>query len=148
MLVPVCDPALGQVHPGAVGRGEVEREAGMALEPVLDRRGPVGGDVVQDDMHGEGIGHVLVDQVEEALELAGPLSWAQVGDHMSGGDPASSAGQAIQRRVEVSGAVSYVAVGLTAGDAGQHRPGRCGAVERLDLRLLVHAEHDRRLGRV
>ena len=32
--------------------------------------------------------------------------------------------------------------------AGQHREHRCGAVERLDLGLLVHAEHQRPLGRI
>jgi hypothetical protein len=32
--------------------------------------------------------------------------------------------------------------------AGQQRQHRRRAVERLDLRLLVDAEHDRRLGRV
>jgi hypothetical protein len=32
--------------------------------------------------------------------------------------------------------------------AGEHRQVRCGAIERLDLPLLIHAQHDRALGRV
>ena len=66
ILVPAVEPALDQGHPGAVGRGEVEREAGMAL----DLSGAVGRHVVQDDMHREVVGYLLVNQVEEALDLA------------------------------------------------------------------------------
>ena len=79
-------PALDQVHPGAVGGSEVEREAGMTLEPALDLSGAVGRHVVQDDMHRELVGHLLVDQVEEAPELAGAVSRSQVGDHVARGD--------------------------------------------------------------
>ncbi len=43
----------------------------MALEPALDLGGAVSGHVVQDDMHRALVGHLLVDQVEEAPELAG-----------------------------------------------------------------------------
>ena len=41
-----------------------------------------------------------------------------------------------------------VVVAGPLGGAGQHREHRCGAVEGLDLGLLVHAEHQRPLGRV
>ncbi len=73
------EPTLDQVHPGTVGGGEVEREAGMAL----DLGGAVRGHGVQDDMYRELVGHLLVDQVEEAPEPAGPVSRSQVGDHVA-----------------------------------------------------------------
>ena len=137
------EPALDQVHPGAVGGCEVKAEAGMALEPALDLGGAVGGDVVQDDMHREFVQYLLVNQVEEAPELSGPVSRSQVGDHVSRGDPASSAGQVIERHVQIGRPVTHVAAGLAAGHAGQHRPRRSRAIERLDLGLLVHAQDDR-----
>jgi len=49
----------------------------MALEPALDLGGGVVGQVVQDDMHRELVGHLPVDQVEEAPELAGPRAAAR-----------------------------------------------------------------------
>ena len=128
------EPTLDQVHPGAVGRSEVEREAGMALEPALDLGAAVGRHVVQDDMHREFVGRLFVDQVEAAPELAGPVSWSQISDHVARGH--------IQRGIEVGGAVTHITVGLTARHAGQHGPRWRRAIERLDLGLLVHAQHD------
>lgn len=124
------EPALDEVHRGVVSWGEVETESGVALLPALDLRRSVGGDVVQDDMDLEFVGHTLVDQVEEAAELAGLVTGGRVGDHMAGGDPASSAGQPIERGVEVGGSMAHVSVGLAAGHAWQHRLRRRGAVER------------------
>jgi len=73
----------------------------MALRPALDLGRAGGADVVQGDMHGVFVGYLLVDQVEEAAELAGTVSECQIGEHMAGRDPASSAGQAIERGVAV-----------------------------------------------
>ena len=53
-----------------------------------------------------------------------------------------------KRGVEAGGARALVVVGRALGRAGQHRQDRRGAVERLDLGLLVDAEHDGALGRV
>ena len=116
----------------------MEREAGMAL----DLGGAVRGHGVQDDMFRKLVGHLRVDQVEETPEPAGLVSRSQVGDHVARCDPASSAGQVVERSVEVGGAVSHVAVGLTARHVGQHWPRWRGAVECLDLGLLVHAADD------
>ena len=44
--------------------------------------------------------------------------------------------------------MALVVVGGALGDPGQHRQDRRRAVERLDLGLLVDAEHDGALGRV
>lgn len=63
------EPALDQIHLGAIGRGDVKTEAGMAPQPPLNRRGAVGGDVVQDDMHCEFIGHALVDFARSRTSL-------------------------------------------------------------------------------
>ena len=68
------------------------------------------------------------------------MAGGEVGDHVAGGD--------VERGVQVRGAVALVVMGAPLGRAGQHRQHRRGAVQRLDLGLLVDAEHHRRVGRV
>ena len=58
------------------------------------------------------------------------------------------AGEHVERGEQGRGAVAFVVVGHRPGPALLHRQARLGAVERLDLALFVHAEHDRVLGRV
>ena len=53
-----------------------------------------------------------------------------------------------ERREQGGGAVALVVVGHGAGPALLHRQARLGAVERLDLGLLVHRQHDGVLRRV
>ena len=57
------------------------------------------------------------------------------------------AGRDLQRRVQARRAVALVVVGHPRGLAGLHRQRRLGAIERLDLGLLVDAEHQRALRR-
>jgi hypothetical protein len=44
--------------------------------------------------------------------------------------------------------VPLVVVGCALGGAGQHRQNRPGAIQRLNLRFLIHAQHHGTLGRV
>ena len=62
--------------------------------------------------------------------------------------PITDAGQHVQRGEQGRGAVALVVVGHRAGPAGLDRQRRLGAIQRLDLALLVHAQHDRVLRRV
>jgi hypothetical protein len=112
----------------------------MPYQPALDRRRLVGGGVVEHDVHVEVRGHGGIDQVEEAAELLRPMARRHFGEHLSGCD--------IERGVEVGGAVADVVVALPRRHPRHQRQHRRRTVERLDLRLLVHTEHDRRLGRV
>jgi hypothetical protein len=57
-----------------------------------------------------------------------------------GGD---SAGGDLQRREQRGGAVSHVVVAEALGQPGLQRQDRRGAIQRLDLGLLVHTQHDR-----
>jgi hypothetical protein len=52
----------------------------------------------------------------------------------------------IERGEQVERAVAAVVVGVPLGLARPHRERRRGTLRRLDLRLLVHAEHQRALG--
>ncbi len=56
-------PPLDQVHPRAVGRGEVEVEPAMTQQPLVDGRGLVRREVVQDHVHVEVLGDLPVDLV-------------------------------------------------------------------------------------
>ena len=58
------------------------------------------------------------------------------------------AGRDLQRREQRGGAVALVVVGGLLGQAGPDRQDRLGAVQRLDLGLLIDAQHDRVARRV
>ena len=51
MVLQGAEPVLDRVQPGRVGRGEVEVEAGGGLAPGFHLAVPVGGVVVQDQVH-------------------------------------------------------------------------------------------------
>ena len=81
-----CEPAFDEVHPGAVGGGEMNVESPVTLQPALDLGGLVGRDVVDDDVDVEMVGDVAVDQVQELAELDGAMPWGHVSNHVTGGD--------------------------------------------------------------
>ena len=66
------EPALHEVHPGAVGRGEMKREPADDAGPRAGSP-PCGAcDVVQHDMHREFVGHAAVDEGEDRLNSRAP----------------------------------------------------------------------------
>ena len=83
---------------------------------------------------------LAVERLQELLELDRAMAAVQRADHLAGGE--------VQRGVEARGAGALVVVGRALGHAREHRQDRRGAIQRLDLGLLVDAEHDRALGRV
>jgi hypothetical protein len=85
------------------------------------------------------VGVGLGDLFEEAQELPVPVPRPGRGGDLAGGD--------LQRREQRGGAVPAVVVGAPLGQARLHRQHRGGAVQGLDLALLVHAEHHRVLRR-
>ena len=113
---------------------------GWAASQLLDRRRLVGGAVVEDQVHVEVVGDLAVDGLQELLELDRAVAAVQRADHLAGRD--------VQRGVEAGGARALVVVGGALRGAGQHRQDRRGAIQGLDLGLLVDAEHDGALGRV
>ena len=75
----------------------------------------------------------LGDEFEESEELdVGVARVAGVGGDLAGGD--------FERGEQAGGAVADVIVGLLLGDALAQRQNRLGAIQRLDLRLLVDAD--------
>ena len=109
-------------------------QRGMAGEPRADLRVLVGGVVVEDGVDVLAGRHRGLDGVEEADELL-----VAVALHVAADDGAV---EDVQRGEQRGGAVPLVVVGHRAGAALLHRQAGLGAVERLDLALLVDREHD------
>ena len=86
------------------------------------------------------LGDLAVDGVEELQELGVAVPRQALADHR--------AGQHVQGGEQRRGAVALVVMGHRARPSGHHRQRRLGAVQGLDLGLLVHAQHDRLLRRV
>ena len=109
-------------------------------EPVADQLGLVGAVVVHDEMNVEIGRHVALDLVEELAELARAMAREALADDL--------AGRHVERGEQRGRAVALVVVGAPLGLAGPHRQQRLGAVQRLDLALLVDAQHHGAVGRV
>src|SRR5580658_459345 len=115
-------------------------EPGVGGQPAVDRGGLVGGDVVEDDVDVQAGGDGFVDGGQELAELDGAVPGVQRPDHFPGGQ--------VEGGVQVRGAGPLVVVAGAGRDAGHHREDRSGAVQRLDLGLLIDTQHHRPLGRV
>ena len=123
--------ALDLADPGGRGRGEVDVPAGALGEPVADQLGLVGAGVVDDEMDVEIGRNVGLDGVEELAELPGAMAGEALADDL--------ADLHVERGEQRERAMPLVVVGAALGLAGPHRQQRLGAVQRLDLALLVDA---------
>src|ERR1700720_2281309 len=81
-----------------------------------------------------------IDLIQEFAELDGAMAWPALTDHRSRGD--------VQRSEEAGGAMALVIVSLTLNLAGPHRKDRLATAQRLNLTLLIHAQHQRMMRRV
>ena len=118
----------------------MQMEARMRREPAPDLGRLVGGVVVEDQVQVE-IGRcLLVDAFQKAQEFAMPMAGQAVAD--------DHPGEHVERGEPGGGAVTFVVVGHGAGPTLLHRQSRLGAVERLDLALLIDRQHQRLVRRV
>src|SRR6185437_1963291 len=81
-----------------------------------------------------------IDAPEEAQELAMPMARHAFADHRTI--------EHVERREQGGGTVALVVMRHGAGAALLHRQARLGAIERLDLALLVDGQHQRLVRRV
>ena len=128
------EEALDGVEPRARGRREVEGEARMAVEPGTHLGVLVGGVIVEDDVDGLAGRHLGVDGVEEADELLVAVALHVLADH--------GAVEHVEGGKQRGRAVPLVVVGHGAEPSLLHGQAGLGAVERLDLALLVDRQHD------
>src|SRR5439155_2318109 len=96
------EPALDEVEPAGAFGHEVEDEARVAEQPAPDRRGLVGGVVVEDQVQLELGWYLPVELVEELLELERAVAGVQAADHLAAGE--------IKRGEEAGRAVAFVVV--------------------------------------
>ena len=106
----------------------------------MDHRGLVRAVVVQHEVDVEFRRNSLVDDGEELLELHRAVLPEALADHLARGR--------VKGREQRSGPVPLVVVRPLLRRSGAHQQPGLGAVKRLDLRLLVHAQHHGLLRRV
>ena len=112
----------------------------MLLQPFVDLDRLVRGDVVENDVNRDSGLDPLADLVEEAEELLRAVALDHLAGDLAGGD--------VEGRQQAGGAVALVVVGAGLRLAGLHRQRRLRPPQRLDLRLLVHRDDHRMVGRV
>ena len=100
----------------------------------------VGGIVVDDGMDHFSRRNLRLDRIEEADELLMAVTL-----HVAADD---SAVEDVESREQRGGAVAFVVVRHRPSAARLHRQPRLGAVERLDLALLIDRQNDRMGGRI
>ena len=100
----------------------------------------VGAVVVENQMNVHVHGNGLIDLAQKAQALLVAMAWLALGDHLAGGH--------IQRREEGCGAVANDVVGDALDLLQAHGKQRLSPVQRLNLRLLFNAEHNRLVGRI
>jgi hypothetical protein len=113
---------------------EVEGPAGMPCQPLAHLRMLVGCVVVDDGVDRLSGRHLRLNGIEETDELLVPVS-----PHVAADDGAV---EDIEGGEQRGRAVPFVIVGHRSGAAQFHRQTGLGAVERLDLALLIDREDD------
>jgi len=112
----------------------------MLRKPFADLGMPVRGIVVDDRVDRLSLGNVRVNLIEEADEFLMPMALHVAADN--------GAVENIERGEQRGRAVALVIVRHRSGATRLHRQSRLGAIESLDLALLVDREDDGVGGRV
>ena len=134
------EEAFDLVQPGGRRRREVEMEAGVLFQPRLDLGMLVGGVVVDDQVDVEPLRRLAVEPAQETEELLVPVPLHALAD--------DRAVEHVERREQRRRAVALVIVGHGAGAALLYRQAGLGAVESLNLALLVDRKNQRLVRRV
>ena len=140
LLRQIGEEALDLVEPRGRRRGEVNMPARTPGEPVADRLRLVGRVVVHDDVDLEVGRHVGLDVIQELAELRAAVAPVALSDDLACGD--------VKGCEQRGGALALVVMGAPLDLAGPQRQQGLGAIQGLNLRLLVHAENHGVLRRV
>jgi hypothetical protein len=134
------EPALDEIDPGRALRREVQMIPGTLRQPALDQGGLVGGVVVPDEWTSRSSGIAASIVSRNFPELDRPMSAMPLADH--------AAALGVEGCEERRGPVTDIVVRAPLDLPGAHRQQRLTAVQSLDLRLLVHTQHQRLVRRV
>ncbi len=132
---------LDQVQPRSTRGREVHVVTRPAGEPALNPRRLVRTVVIHHQMDlGLGLARLLVNELQELEEFLMPVP------------PVATAHDFPSRHVQGGkqrgGPMALIVVRAPLALSGQHGQQRLGAIQGLDLRLLVHTQHDRVLRRI
>src|SRR5215472_6215910 len=123
------EEALNGIQPGGGGRREMKDKPRMPGEPGANFGVLVGGVIVEHDVDHLAGRNVGFDGIEKAYEFLVTVTLHAAADDL--------AFQDVECGEEGGGAVPLVIMGHGAAAALLHRQAGLGAVERLNLRLLV-----------
>ena len=107
----------------------------MAGQPASNRRGLVGCVVVHDQMDVEVVGDLGFESAQELEELPAAMTREALSDDCAGGD--------VEGGEQRGGPVAHVVMGAPLDLSGPHGKKRTSVIQRLDLALLVDAQHER-----
>jgi hypothetical protein len=130
------------IEPGSAGGGEMEMEpsALLRLQPPLYLGTLMGAVIIHDEMHVLASRKLCFEVVEETDKFPAAMPVLTGADDFAIED--------IERGEQSRGAMTFIVVRLALRQARSQRKDRCGAVQGLDLTLLVHAQYQGTFGRV
>ena len=134
------EETFDEIEPGRRGWNKMHVKARMSLQPFDYVRMLVGGVVVGDQMEIKVRRRVLVNGSQELDELLVPVPIQTATD--------DGAVEQVQGRKQGRGAIALVVVGHGSRPALFQRQPRLGSIERLNLALLVHRQHQRLVRRI
>src|ERR1700682_2988341 len=127
------EPALDLVEPAGVGGSVMDVVARPAREPGFDRGVFVSAVVVGNQVDLELGGDAAVEMIEKGQELLMAMARLALRD--------DRAVKHVERREQSGGTVAKVVVGYAFDITPSHRQHRLGPLQRLDLALFVHTQH-------
>ena len=133
LLCQFSEPSFHQIQPRRTRRGEVEREPRVVGEPPAHAGLGMGPIVVQNHMQRGFFRKLSVEPPQEAQEFLVPVLGIALPDHTSI--------QQVECCKEGRRPVPLVVVGHRPTSTPFHGQAGLGALEGLDLALLVHAQH-------
>jgi len=129
----LAEPTFDQVQPGTRSRDKVEMESRMPPQPGFHTWMFVGAIIVYDEVQVEFGRGSAVDFLEETDKFLVPMARHTVADYL--------AVEHAEGCEEGGRAVAFIIVRPSPATALLHREARLGAVEGLDLTLLVHTQN-------
>jgi len=130
--------ALHQIEPRATRRRKMHVKAGMPREPLLHLGMLVRGVIVHDEMQGLVLGRLSINQPHEGQPFRVAMARKTGGNNMPF--------HHIQGRKQGGGAMSLIVMGHRFPAPLLERESRLGAIQSLDLTLLIDAEDERMFG--
>src|SRR5690242_4383369 len=134
----LTEPDLDLIEPRSVGGRVVKVKANPSRKPSFDSWMLMRAVVVHDQMHIELFGHASLNVAQEGQELLMAMARLTLSQYLSIGY--------VQSSKQGDGAVTFVVMSNAFDIAQPQRQHRLSALQRLDLRLFVYAQHQRVIG--